>query len=63
MTHVDFLDLTGLDAVIRAHRLFEILGLSLTVRSPSRPVRHMLGAYQREDLISLEVTESRSMTE
>ena len=52
MTRVDFIDLSGLDALIRAHRLFEILGLSLTVRAPSRPVRHMLGVYQREDLIS-----------
>jgi len=55
MDRVDFIDLSGLDALLRAHRLFEILGLSLTVRAPSRPVRHMLGVYQREDLISPEV--------
>jgi anti-anti-sigma factor len=54
MAHVDFIDLSGLDAVLRAHRLLEILGLSLTVRAPSRPVRHMLSVYQRQDLISPE---------
>jgi len=54
MARIDFIDLSGLDAMIRAQRLFEILGLSLTVRAPSRPVRHMLGVYQREDLISPE---------
>ncbi len=30
MARVDFIDLSGLDAVLRAHRLFEILGLSFT---------------------------------
>jgi len=52
MAGVDFIDLSGLDAVLRALRLFEILGLSLSLRSPSRPVRDMLGVYQHEDLIS-----------
>jgi anti-anti-sigma factor len=49
---VESIDLSGLDALISAHRLFQILGLSLTLRAPSGPVRHLLDVYQHEDIIN-----------
>jgi anti-anti-sigma factor len=39
---VDFIDVAGVDAFQRVHRLFEILGLSLSLRAPSSSVRRML---------------------
>jgi anti-anti-sigma factor len=51
MAHLDVIDLEGLDALARVRRLFEILGLSLTLRRPSPAVRSALGLLQLEDLI------------
>jgi len=52
MAGVEFIDCSGLSALLRAHRSFESLGRSLTVRAPSRPVRRMLDVFQLENLIS-----------
>jgi anti-anti-sigma factor len=51
MTHLDMIDLEGLDALARVRRLFEILGLSLTLRGPSPAVRTALGLLHLDDLI------------
>jgi anti-anti-sigma regulatory factor len=51
MAHLASIDLEGLDALARVRRLFEILGLSLTLRGPSPAVRSALGLLQLEDLI------------
>jgi anti-anti-sigma factor len=51
LSNVDFVDLAGLAALQRVHRLFEILGLSLSLRSPSSSVRRMLGLLQLGDLV------------
>ena len=51
MAGVDAIDATALGALVCVHRLFEILGLALTVRAPSRPVRRVLGVCQLENLI------------
>src|ERR1700733_4051451 len=49
LSNVDFVGLAGLAALQRVHRLFEILGLSLSLRSPSSSVRRMLGLLQLGD--------------
>jgi anti-anti-sigma factor len=51
MSRVDFIDLAGLAALQRFHRLFEILGLSLSLRARSSSVRRMLRLLQLEDLV------------
>ena len=51
MARVDAIDATALGALVCVHRLFEILGLALTVRAPSRPVQRVLGVCQLESLI------------
>jgi len=52
MARVEAIDATAVGALVCVHRLFEILGLALTVRAPSRPVRRVLGVCQLENLIS-----------
>jgi len=51
MARVDAIDATALGALVCVHRLFEILGLALTIRAPSYPVRRVLGVCQLENLI------------
>jgi anti-anti-sigma factor len=51
MAGVAFIDSAALDAMDRVQRLFAILGLTLTVRSSSRPVRRLLGLCQLDGLI------------
>ena len=48
---VAFIDTAGLNAILLAHRLFEILGLALVVRAPSHPVRRLLGVSRLDGLI------------
>jgi anti-sigma B factor antagonist len=52
MAGVDFIDSSTMRALVRAHELFESFGLRLTVRSPSRPVRRMLGLCQLDEVIN-----------
>src|SRR5580693_4633956 len=52
MAGVEFIDSSTMRALVRAHQLFESLGLRLTVRSPSRPVRRMLGLCQLDQVIN-----------
>jgi anti-anti-sigma factor len=52
MAGVEFIDSSTMRALVRAHRLFESLGLRLTVRQPSRPVRRMLGLCQLDQVIN-----------
>jgi ABC-type transporter Mla MlaB component len=52
MAGVEFIDSSTMRALVRAHRLFESLGLRLTVREPSRPVRRMLGLCQLDEVIN-----------
>jgi anti-anti-sigma factor len=52
MARVDAIDATALGALVCVHRLFEILGLALTIRAPSHPVRRVLRVCQLENLIS-----------
>jgi anti-anti-sigma factor len=52
MAAVEFIDSSTMRALVRAHRLFESLGLRLTVREPSRPVRRMLGLCQLDEVIN-----------
>jgi anti-anti-sigma factor len=51
MSGVAFIDTAGLNAMVLAHRLFEILGLALVVRAPSHPVRRLLGVSRLDGLI------------
>jgi anti-anti-sigma factor len=52
MAGVGFMDSSTLRALVGAHRLFERLGLRLTVRAPSRPVRRMLALCRLEEVIN-----------
>jgi len=52
MARVEFIDSSTMRALVAAHRLFENLGVRLTVRAPSRPVRRMLGLCRLEDTIN-----------
>jgi anti-sigma B factor antagonist len=51
MAGVEFIDGTALGALLRVQRLFEILGLTLTVRAPARAVRRVLTMCQVDLLI------------
>jgi anti-sigma B factor antagonist len=42
LTEVNFIDSTALAELVRAHRLLETIGGTLTLRSPSDPVRVIL---------------------
>ena len=49
MTEVGFLDANGVAALVKARRLFEILGLSVTVRAPSPWARWILDPCHFDD--------------
>jgi anti-anti-sigma factor len=51
MAGVAFIDAAALDAIAGVRRFFEILGVGLTVRAPSRPVRRLLALRQLDGLI------------
>jgi anti-anti-sigma regulatory factor len=51
MARVEAIDAGALDGLVRVRRLFEILGLGLTVRAPSRQIEHRLGLFHLDDLI------------
>jgi len=51
MRGVAFIDTAAVDAFDRARRLFELMGLRVTVRAPSRPVRRLLGLCRLDGLI------------
>ncbi len=53
MAGVAFIDTSALDAIDRARRLFELMGLRVTVRAPSRPVRRLLGLCRLDGLIEI----------
>jgi len=48
---VEFIDAAGLGALVRVHRLFEILGLGLTLRSPSASVARLLALCEVGHLV------------
>jgi len=52
MAGVEFVDSSTVRALVGAQRLFERLGLRLTVRAPSRPVRRMLALCRLEEVIN-----------
>jgi len=51
MAGVAFIDTAAVDAIDRVQRLFAILGLEFVVRTPSRPVRRLLGLSHLDGLI------------
>jgi anti-anti-sigma factor len=51
MAGVAFIDTAAVDAIAMVRRLFEILGLTLVVRAPSRPVRRLLDLSELDGLI------------
>jgi len=53
MARVGVIEATALSVLVCLHRLFEVLGLTLTVRSPPRRVQRQLKVCQLQDLIRL----------
>jgi len=53
IARVGVIEATALSVLVCVHRLFEILGLTLTVRAPSRRVQRLLRVCQLQDLIRL----------
>ena len=53
MARVGVIETTALSVLVCVHRLFEILGLTLTVRAPSRRVQRLLKVCQLQDLIRI----------
>ena len=57
---VEFIDAAGLGALVRVHRLFEILGLGFTLRSPSASVARLLTLCQVGHLVEDLLTDGRA---
>jgi len=51
MSRVETIDAGALDGLVRVRRLFEILGLGLTLRAPSGQIERSLGQFHLEELI------------
>jgi len=51
VARVTAIDAGALDGLVRVKRLFEILGLGLTIRAPSRRIERRLGLFHLEHLI------------